>query len=86
MFRSFGKRYTRMHLMWRIIRRVYLCVLHSYCAQTARKKGRKKKRKRGCAADPRRDNLSHKTGVDINTPFIIDEITFQKKNATRVMR
>lgn len=64
---------------------VFVC-LHSYCAQTAQKKEGKKKRKRGCAADPRRDNLSHKTGVDINTPFTIDEITFQKKNATRVMR
>jgi len=42
-------------------------------------------KKCGCA-DPRRDNLSHKTGVDINTPLTIDEITFQEKNATRVIR
>lgn len=50
------------------------------------KKKERKKRKRGCTADPRRDNLSHKTEVDINTPFTIDEITFQEKNATRVIR
>ena len=30
----------------------------------------------------RGDNLSHKTGVDINTSLTIDEITFQKKNTT----
>jgi len=36
--------------------------------------------------NPRGDNLSHKTGVDINTSLTIDEITFQKKNATRVIR
>lgn len=72
---SCGKRISRMHLT--VDNPVYMFVLASCCADGAKK--------RGCA-DPRGDNLSHKTGVDINILLTIDEITFQEKNATRVIR
>lgn len=63
--------YMRMHLTADKPASVFVC-LRSRCADGAKKKKEKKEKKktRMRAADPLfRDNLSHKTGVDINTPF-----------------